>query len=40
MTAEISLTNMILQEKEIEFVKKLNIKNQLKYTKDWIYKFK
>ena len=32
VTAEIPLTDMILQQKGLEFVKKLNIENKVKYT--------
>jgi hypothetical protein len=38
--ARILLTDMILQQKGLEFAKKLNIKNQVKCENEWIYKFK
>ena len=40
VAARIPLTDMILQQKGLEFAKKLNIENQVKCGNGWIYKFK
>jgi hypothetical protein len=40
VTAGIPLTDMILQQKGLEFAQKLNIEDQMKCTNGWIHKFK
>jgi hypothetical protein len=40
VAAGLPLTDMILQQKGLEFAKKFNIENQLKCTNGWIYRFK
>ena len=40
MAVELSLSDMILQQKGLEFAQKLHIKNEVKYDSRWIYRFK
>ena len=40
VAAGLPLSDMILQQKGLEFARMLNVKDQLKYANSWVYKFK